>query len=158
MQLVIADTGPVNYLILIGHVEILPMMFDRIVLPSAVRDELADANTPPEVRNWVAVPPQWLEVRFTELPLPPRSKTRMGPGETAAIALAAELHADLLLMDDRLGVAAALRQGLTVTGTMGLLARAARSGLLDLEEAFERLKRTNFRYRQDIMDFLLAEM
>jgi hypothetical protein len=44
----------------------------------------------------------------------------LGPGETAAIALAAELHADLLLMDDRRGVAVALRKGPVVTGTMGL--------------------------------------
>jgi len=47
---------------------------------------------------------------------------------------------------------------LTVTGTMGLLARAAKRGMLDLGDAFSRLKRTNFRYRQDIMDALLADV
>jgi predicted nucleic acid-binding protein len=81
----------------------------------------------------------------------------LGAGESAAIALAAELHADLLLMDDRRGVAVALRKGLLVTGTMGLLTRAAKRGMLDLAEAFDRLKGTNFRYRQDIMDALLAD-
>jgi len=81
----------------------------------------------------------------------------LGVGETAAIALATELNADLVLMDDRRGVAAALHRGLTVTGTLGLLARAAAQGLLDLADAFQRLKATNFRYRQDIMDLLLKE-
>ncbi len=41
MQLVVADTGPVNYLLLIGHLEILPALFDKVILPSIVRDELA---------------------------------------------------------------------------------------------------------------------
>ena len=74
-----------------------------------------------------------------------------------AIALAIELHADVLLMDDREGVLAARSKGLTVTGTLGVLGLAAQHGLLDLAEAFDRIKRTNFRYRQDIMDALLAE-
>ena len=60
-------------------------------------------------------------------------------------------------MDDRRGVIAALQRGLTVTGTMGLLARGAKHGILDLADAFDRLKRTNFRYRQETMDVLLNE-
>ena len=40
MQLVIADTGPINYLILIGHIDILPALFEQVILPSTVKDEL----------------------------------------------------------------------------------------------------------------------
>jgi predicted nucleic acid-binding protein len=157
VQLVIADTGPINYLILIGNIDILPALFEKVILPSAVKHELADPNTPLLVRNWIADPPSWVEVRETGGSLTDGSMADLGPGETAAITLAVEIHADLLLMDDRRGVAAALERGLTVTGTMGLLARAAKRGILDLAEAFHRLKRTNFRYRQEIMDALLAE-
>jgi len=157
VQLVIADTGPVNYLLLIGHIEILPALFERVILPSAVKDELANPDTPLLVRNWIAAPPSWVNVRHTEKPLPNISMAGLGAGETEAITLAVELHADLLLMDDRRGVAAALQSGLTVTGTMGLLARAAKHGLLDLASAFDRLKETNFRYRQEIMEQLLKE-
>ena len=56
------------------------------------------------------------------------------------------------LMDDREGVLAARSKGLTVTGTLGVLGLAAQHGLLNLAEAFDCLKRTNFHYRQDIMD------
>ena len=157
MQLVIADTGPVNYLLLIGHIEILPALFERVILPSAVKDELANPDTPLLVRNWIAAPPSWVNVRHTEKPLPNISMAGLGAGETEAITLAVELHADLLLMDDRRGVTVALQRGLTVTGTMGLLARAAKHGLLDLAAAFDRLKQTNFRYRQEIMEQLLKE-
>ena len=47
MRLVIADTGPVNYLILIGHIDLLPRMFERMVLPAAVQTELSSSLAPP---------------------------------------------------------------------------------------------------------------
>jgi predicted nucleic acid-binding protein len=72
-------------------------------------------------------------------------------GQQAAIALAAALSADLLLMDDREGVMVARSKGLAVTGTLGVLGLAARRGLVDLADSFARLKRTNFRYRQEVM-------
>jgi predicted nucleic acid-binding protein len=157
VQLVIADRGPVNYLPLIGHIEILPALFEKVILPSAVKEELANADTPLLVREWIGDPPSWVEVRPSSRLLPTDSLAELGAGETAAITLAVELHADLLLMDDRRGVTAALQRGLTVTGTMGLLARAAKHGILDLADAFDRLKRTNFRYRQETMDRLFKE-
>jgi predicted nucleic acid-binding protein len=77
-------------------------------------------------------------------------------GERAALALARTLSADLVLMDDRAGVAVARRQGFTVTGTLGVLDLAGRRGFIDLGAAFIRHKRTNFRYRPEIMEALLA--
>jgi predicted nucleic acid-binding protein len=60
-------------------------------------------------------------------------------------------------MDDREGVMVGRSKGLTVTGTLGVLSLAARRGLVDLADAFARLKRTNFRYRQEIVDELLDQ-
>lgn len=59
-------------------------------------------------------------------------------------------------MDDRDDVAFARSQGFAVTGTLGILDLAARRGLIDLPEAFTRLKATTFHYRQDLLDALLA--
>jgi predicted nucleic acid-binding protein len=157
VRLVIADTGPVNYLILIGHIEILPALFEKVTLPIAVKEELSNQDTPLVVRNWIAAPPPWIELRHTTIALTDTEIAELGAGETEAIALATELHADLLLMDDRRGVAVALQKGLVVTGTMGLLARAASRGILNLAEAFDKLKLTNFRYRQETMDRLLRD-
>jgi predicted nucleic acid-binding protein len=58
-------------------------------------------------------------------------------------------------MDDREGLGIARDKGLRVAGTLRVLELAARRGLLDLADAFERIKRTNFRYRQGVMDALL---
>jgi predicted nucleic acid-binding protein len=156
VRLVIADTGPVNYLIQIGHIDVLPVLFNKVIFPSTVRDELTAA--PALVRQWIAAPPPCIDVEaaardFDRDPSP----ADLDAGEKNAIALAARFRADLLLMDDRQGVVIVRRKGLTVTGTLGILALAPRHHLLDLADAFDRLKQTNFRYRQDMMDELLAE-
>jgi predicted nucleic acid-binding protein len=158
VQLVIADTGPINYLVLIECIDLLPALFQKVILPSAVQRELDDLDTPPSVRHWIANPPAWLEVSETPGHYPDdESLEGLDEGEQAAISLATALHADLLLMDDREGVMVARTKGLTVTGTLGILSLAARRGLVDLADSFARLKRTNFRYRQEVMDALLDQ-
>src|SRR5271163_62258 len=104
MRLVVSDTGPLNYLVLIGDIELLPKLFGRVLAPQAVCDELADRDAPAAVRAWVAQRPAWLEVR----PNPdfrPDHATRSTPdrGERAAIGLALAVKADLVLMDDQEG-------------------------------------------------------
>ena len=46
MRLIIADTGPINYLVLIGNIELLPILFENVILPSAVQAELTDPDAP----------------------------------------------------------------------------------------------------------------
>jgi predicted nucleic acid-binding protein len=97
----IADTGPINYLILIGHKEILRRLFERVIVPRIVLSELSHELAPASVRRWVAAVPDWLEVAESPAVTP---SAGVHKGETAAIALASRLHADVLLMDDRKGV------------------------------------------------------
>jgi predicted nucleic acid-binding protein len=109
----------------------------------------------------------WYETRIANVPawveVHPASASddvsleRLDAGEGAAIVLAVEFDADMLLMDDREGVIAALRKGFRVAGTLGVLSMASRHGLLNLADAFDRLKRTNFHYRQELMDQFLGE-
>ena len=109
------------------------------------------------VQNWVASPPLWVDVHPSG-PFHDASLEALDAGEGAAIALALELRVDLLLMDDEEGVSAARGKGLAVTGTLGVLSRAAQRHLLNLADAFDLLKLTNFRFRQDIMDRFLDEI
>ena len=154
MRVVVADTGPLNYLLLIDHIDLLPQLFEAVHIPEAVRAELADGRAPQIVRDWIAEPPTWLISMPTIVMGSPTSN--LDAGEAAAIALAVELKADLLLMDDRAGVRAALVQGLAVIGTLGVLDRAAGAGAIDLATALARLMATNFRIQPKVIEALLA--
>jgi predicted nucleic acid-binding protein len=124
-----------------------------------VRDELAHHEAPAMVRAWIAQAPAWLDVQPDRAAGASDDRTvpTLDRGERAVIALARAVRADLVLMDDRDGVTVARQQGLTVTGTLGVLDLAARRGLVNLAAAFERLKATSFYYRQGLLDALLAQ-
>jgi len=81
----------------------------------------------------------------------------LDPGERSAIALGLSLKADLILIDERKGAAVALNSGFEVAGTHGVLDRAAVRGLVNLRDALDRLKRTNFRYRPELIAALLKK-
>lgn len=63
-MIIVSDTSPINYLILIGHINLLPELFQEIVIPHAVYKELSDLEAPKPVRDWIAIPPAWLKVQF----------------------------------------------------------------------------------------------
>src|SRR5215212_6248550 len=77
-MLVVADTSPLRYLVVIQAIELLPLLYERVVVPQAVLTELQHPRSPREVRAWLATPPAWVEVRQ------PQQRTRLarlGPGE-----------------------------------------------------------------------------
>jgi predicted nucleic acid-binding protein len=154
-MIVISDTSPINYLILIGESDILEKLFNRIVVPQAVFSELQHPKTPQQVKDWIANAPSWLEVKQADASLFMPTK-RIGDGEREAIALAIELNADAVLIDDRDGTLEARRQSLIALGTVNILERAAEKGLLDLPETLDRLGQTSFRLPpRDILDAML---
>jgi predicted nucleic acid-binding protein len=122
--IVVADASPLRYLILIEHTHVLPVLYGQVLVPPAAITELNQERTPAVVQQWVANRPEWLQVQS------PRSSLvlageNFGPGELEAIALAEELSADALLMDERDGRREAQRRGLAVLGTLRVLADAA---------------------------------
>ena len=151
-MIIVSDTTPLNYLILIGQVHILHELYDSVLVPQSVFDEMQRAGTPAEVRAWIAARPEWVEVRTVQV-LDPSLK--LGAGESEAITLAIELHADALLLDDMKARREAQRRGLTVTGTLAVLAAAARRGLVDLPTAITRLQQTTFRAPTALIQSLL---
>jgi predicted nucleic acid-binding protein len=156
MRLVVADASPLFYLLSIEQIDILPRLFGTVFVPDAVQKELCHPAAPAPVREWAADLPAWVEVASVEID-EDTALRGLGAGERAAIALALSIHADLILIDERKGTQAAINKGFEVTGTLGILTLAARRRLVDLADCFSRLKRTNFRYRQEIMNELLGE-
>jgi predicted nucleic acid-binding protein len=154
-MIVIADAGPVNYLILIEEIEVLPALYGRILIPPSVCKELQRPRAPEAVRTWMARPPVWLEARAPSKS-PDAELARLDAGERDAILLAQELQADQLIIDEIRGRREAKRRQLPFTGTLGVLAAAAESGLLDLKSAVDRLRQTSFHIAQDILDRLIG--
>ena len=144
-----------NCLILIERPDLLLRLYQRILIPSAVGEELRRPTTPSVVRDWLARAPDWLEVCVVR-----RSSDRaldaLDAGEREAILLALELGADRVLMDDREGRREAFRRQVSVVGTLAILEQAARRGLLDFRAALAQLEYTNFRLMPQLRATFLA--
>jgi len=133
-MIVVADTTPIHYLVLIDEADILERLFAHVIIPQAVLEELRRDETPQSVRDWVDSP-------SSELPELSRA---LGKGERQAIALAIELHADALLLDDKRAKNEARRRNVPVITLLNTLAAAAERGWLDLPDAIDRLRETSF--------------
>lgn len=128
MPVVISDTSPLRALAHLGHMEWLQELFHQIRLPPAVASELRhppSALAAVDVTGWrflVIQSPSNVQ-RVSEFRL------RLDAGEAEALALAEELHADLVLVDELAGREVARQCGFTVLGTLGILLRAKQQGL-----------------------------
>jgi predicted nucleic acid-binding protein len=156
MKVVIADTSPLNCLILTGTVDVLPRLYHQVLIPDEVASELADSDAPPAVVDWACHLPAWVEIRPT--PVSSEPLDRLDAGERAAILLAEALESPvLLLIDDAEGRAEAERRRIPITGTLGVLRAAALRDLVDLPSALTRLRATNFRCPASLLEELIAD-
>ncbi len=150
---VVADTSPLNYLVLLGCPDILPELYGRVLIPPAVLRELQHPNTPGEVRAWISNPPSWLEVTSVEF-IDSTLSGDPGPGECEAISLALERSADAILIDDAAGRSEAKRRNLIVNGTLFVVLEAALRGRLDFESAIMHLRQSGFRFSIAVEDHM----
>jgi predicted nucleic acid-binding protein len=135
---VVCDTSPLCYLILINHAEVLPQLFNRIIIPNAVFRELLAEGSYALVQDFIAQPPTWLEIQSVTTLLPDLP-SKLGAGEQEAISLALQINAVLIIIDDMDARIAALQRHLIVTGLLGILYRAGTQDLIDFPEAINRL-------------------
>jgi predicted nucleic acid-binding protein len=154
LTIVICDTSPICYLLLIGSIEILPQLYGQVLIPQIVEQELADKRSPLIVKAWISQPPEWLTIQTVNV-TSDRDLDNLDPGERAAIILAEQQGADLLIIDDLLGRRIANSRQLRVTGLLGVLDEAARQNLLSFPGAIARLQQTTFRASSKLIQSLL---
>ena len=140
-MIVVADSGPLHYLILLEHVDLLRRLYAQVLVPTIVAGELTTAGAPDSVREWMANPPIWVDVRPVAADAISRVTDDLDLGARAAIALAETVAADLLLIDEAAGRAEAKRRRLRVTGTLGVLRAGAEQGEVNVPDLIERLKK-----------------
>jgi predicted nucleic acid-binding protein len=153
-MIVVADTTPLNYLILISEIELLPALYESVLIPAEVHRELKQPKTPPQVRAWAANLPVWCEVRAV-ISVPDAALNELDAGERDAIQLALEAGVDTLLMDESEGRREAIRLHLRVAGTVAVLEKAAQRGWIDFRSTLLKLEQTNFRLSASVRDEFL---
>lgn len=127
---VVSNTSPITNLAAIGQLNLLQQLFKTIIIPQAVYDEMASLGYSVPGTIEVQTFP-WIQTQqVTNRILVTQLQTEIDPGESEAIALAIELSAEQLLIDDYLGRKAASQLGLKITGILGILLTSKREGLI----------------------------
>lgn len=131
-MIIISDTSAITNLAAVQYLQLVPQLYNQVIVPEAVYRELADID-PPVPGTLEVQDAAWLEVKQVlngEVVERLQGEVRLDPGESEAIALALELNADLLLIDERRGRAEADRLGLKITGLLGILVEAKHKNLI----------------------------
>jgi uncharacterized protein len=143
-MIVVSDTSAITALLQIGKAELLFTIYGEVFIPEAVRDELAAThkNLPAFIRV----------VPVADLAYCSKLLDELHSGEAEAIALAKEIKADHLLMDEEIGRHVATREGIHVIGLLGVILEAKGRGFISsVKEMVEQLDRqTNFRMSDSI--------
>lgn len=148
-MIVVSDTSSLNYLVRLGKIDVLRVLYQRVVIPRAVLDELNAVKAPEAVAAWIAELPEWVDV-VSVLRMDRTLSNRLGAGEKEAISLAIEMAADVVLMDDQAGRLAAEARGLAVSGTLSVLLRASVRNLLDFNSSMAEIKALGFRVSPEV--------
>ncbi|MEQ9622019.1 DUF3368 domain-containing protein [Coleofasciculus chthonoplastes] len=152
---VVSDTSPLCYLVLIDLIDLLPQLYDQVIIPHAVLHELSAPQAPEPVQSWIVQPPAWLDVQRIDHQ-PNVELIELDLGEQEAITLAEKIGANLIILDDRDARQMALQRGLNVIGLLGVLGVAAQRKLITFSVAIERLQQTTFRASPILIETLLS--
>jgi predicted nucleic acid-binding protein len=143
-MIIVSNTSPLCYLVLIGHADVLAKLYGEIHATQKVLEELRHPGAPPSVRQWATTLPAWLKIH-SDPEEPDQTLSTLDPGERTAVRLAELLRADVVLLDESAARSLAGPRGVKVSGTLGVLCDAAQTGLVKLPAALDLLRKTSFR-------------
>lgn len=129
-MIIVSDTSPINNLAAINHLYLLRQLYGTVIIPEAVYQELTDPNFPvagaTEVQTF-----DWIQTHIiSDRTLVEALSNELDIGEAEAIALAIEVQADQVLIDERRGRMIASKLNLQYTGILGILVEAKSQGLI----------------------------
>ncbi len=156
--IIIADSSPLISLAIIEQLELLPQLYQRVLLPPAVWDEatvqgigLPGANAVSKIT--------WLEIQTPEATLLQPLSILVDRGEAEAIALAQSIPESIVLLDDAQARRVAERLNVPRIGTLGILRRAKKSGLvMAVKPYIEELRSQGIYIRQSLIDAVLQDL
>ena len=125
---IISDTSVITYLIQLNHLDLLQSLFEEVIISEKVREELSRIEDQAQLlnrTNWIK------EIKLSNTTLYESLLDELDPGEAESIALAIELNADLLLIDERKGRKIAEKYSIRITGLLGILIESKKDGLIE---------------------------
>lgn len=158
---VVSNTSPIMNLAIIGELSLLRDQFGEVLIPGAVLEELrVEENLPGSLSVRDALKAGWIRIEAVKLdPLVRAMERDLDKGEAEAIALAIQVNADWVLMDERDGRKAAKSMKLKVVGVLGILLKAQRERRLrSLKQAMDRLReKAGFYVRADLYSAIIRK-
>ncbi len=159
-MVIVSDTSPISNLFRIGRLELLQLVYGKVVVPEAVMRELLELEkrgidlTPITQANWIEIIP----VKDHEMVISFQQKM-IDEGESEAIVLAIELQAEYLLIDERLGRAVAESAGIKVVGLLGTLREAKQLGIIpEIKPILDEMRTVaRFRISETLYRLILTE-
>jgi len=157
-SIIVADSSPLISLAIIEQLELLPQLYRRILIPPKVWDEvtiqgagLPGAQAVSQVR--------WLEIQVPEASILEPLSILVDRGEAEAIALARSIPDSMVLLDDAQARRVAERLGVRRIGTLGILRRAKKAGLIGEVKAYiEQLCIHGIYIRPSLIDAVLYDV
>ena len=145
-MIIVSDTTPISELAKVDHLDLLPKLFGKVVIPQGVFDELQVGEHPAaklvQDLSWLEV----VTVNNQQLVRELQQSFKLDLGESEAIALAEEIGASQLLIDERAARKVAMARKLPLIGTVGILLLAKRRGLLDsVKDVLDEMKAQGMR-------------
>ncbi|AKG90784.1 putative nucleic acid-binding protein, contains PIN domain [Geoglobus ahangari] len=146
-MIVVSNTSPLVVLSNIGELDLLKFLFERIIIPRGVAEEFGE------------VTPEWIEVRDVQNRIVvDLLKEKLHTGEAEAIALAVELKADLMIIDDKSARNTASSLGLRVIGTVGLILLGKKRGYYaEIKPVVNNLLKKGFRLSKEVVEQILKD-
>lgn len=127
---VVSNTGPLIALAMVGHLDLLPSLYGRVLIPDAVLDEATVAGAGRAGASEIAAA-DWLDRIRADVAPEPLLAMELGRGEAEVISMAHRLKAQWVLIDERRARRIAEQAyGLRVKGSAGILVSAKRRGLI----------------------------
>ncbi|MEM9005414.1 MAG: DUF3368 domain-containing protein [Cyanobacteria bacterium P01_F01_bin.86] len=159
-MIIISDTSPISNLLLIGQLPLLQKLYDQLIIPDSVFQEIQVLETF-GIDTSIIQLADWITVQSaSDLKLVQSLEADLDKGESEAIALALELNADRLLIDERIGRRVAKGYGLKITGLLGILVLAKQENLItELKPLVDQLMhQAKFRIHPDLYRQILQDV
>ena len=157
-MVVISDTSCISNLYQIGQLQLLTQLFQKIIIPQNVLKELNDFHLNdliPELEKFQIIPQDVIDKSLVESII----SKGIHLGEAEAIALSIELHADILLIDEKEGKQVAQQFGVRTIGILGVILLAKQEKLIiEAKILFDLLRtKTKFYFSNSLYQFLLKQ-